>query len=136
MKNNQMNEGERETYTWLVNETKPALKRHRCKVVIASIVVFLAVLGVIVWYLIRPAVPISTSLSIGGQLYALWGALLLVLGAVSSPFTLGQMSMTRWDGNAKLFAELMKSRLSAIVGVYFIVGGFSIQASAMVVFGS
>ncbi|HEX73825.1 MAG TPA: hypothetical protein G4N93_01565 [Dehalococcoidia bacterium] len=46
------------------------------------------------------------------------------------------MSMTRLCGNPKLFAELMKSRLSAIVGVYFILGGFSIQAAVMLAFGS
>lgn len=66
----------------------------------------------------------------------MWGALLLALGAFSSPSTLGLMSMTRLDGNSKLFAELMKSRLSAIVGVYFIVSGLFIQGLAMVVFGS
>ena len=58
------------------------------------------------------------------------------MGAFSSPSTLGLMSMTRLDSNPKLFAELMKSRLSAIVGVYFIVGGFSIQAAVMLAFGS
>ena len=51
------------------------------------------------------------------------------------------MSMTRaedmaFDGNSKLFTELMKSRFSAIVGVCFVVGGFFIQALAMLVFGN
>ena len=136
MRVNQMSDSERETYTRFVKETKPALKRHQYKVVIASIVVFLVVLGVIVWYWVRPTVSISTSLSVGGQLYAFWGALLLVLGALSSPSTLGLMSMTRWDGNSKLFAELMKSRFTAIVGVYFIVIGFSIQAAVTLALGS
>ncbi len=66
----------------------------------------------------------------------MYGALLLALGAIAMPSTLGLMSMTRFDGNSKLFAELMKSRFSALVGVYFIVGGFSIQASTMLRFGS
>ena len=136
MKDNKMSDGERETYARFANETKLELKRHRSKVTIASTVVFLAVLGIIVWYWMRPTVTYSTSLSIGGQFYALYGALLLALGAVSSPSTLGLMSMTRWDGNSKLFAELMKSRLSAVVGIYFIVSGFFIQGLAMVVFGS
>ena len=136
MKGNQMSDSERETYTRFVNETKPALKRYQRGVIIISIVVFLVVLGVIIWYWIRPTITYSTSLSIGGQLYALWGALLLALGAISTPSTLGLISMTRWDGNAKLFAELMKSRFSAIVGVSFIVGGFSIQSLSTVVFGS
>ena len=134
IKGNQMSGGERETYTRFVNETKPELKRYQYKVIIASIVVFLVVLGIIIWYWNRPTVAYSTSLLIGGGLYALYGALLLVVGAVSSSTTLGLMSMTRWDGNPKLFAELMKSRFSAIVGVSFIVGGFSIQASVMLLF--
>ncbi len=137
MKDNQMSDGERETYARFANETKPELKRHRRKVIIRSVVAFLAVLGAIrIWYWITSTATFGTSLLIGGQLYALWGALLLALGALSSPPTLGLMSMTRWDGNSRLFAELMKARFSAIVGVYFIVGGFFIQASAMLVFGS
>ena len=136
MKYNQMSDEEREIYTTLLNKTKPKINRHRRKVIIASIVVSLVVLGTIIWYWNRPTVAYSTSLLIGGGLYALWGALLLARGAVSSPSTLGLMSMTRWDGNSKLFVELMKSRFSALVGVYFIVGGFSLQASAMLSFGS
>lgn len=135
MKASQMSDEERETYTWLVNKTKTELKRYRCKVIIVSIVVFLAVFGVIVWYWIRPTIAYSTSLSIGGLLYAWYGALLLALMAFSSPSTLGLMSMTRIDGNSKLFAELMKSRFSTIVGICFIVGGFSIQAAVMLAFG-
>ena len=93
-------------------------------------------LGIIRWYWNRPTVAYSTSLLIGGGLYALWGALLLAVGAVSSPSTLGLMSMTRIDGNSKLFMELMKSRFSAIVGVSFIVGGFSIQLFGTLLSGS
>ena len=137
MKGNQMSDGERETYTRFVRETKPALKRYQCKVIIGSTVVFLTVLGIIIiWYWVRPTVSISTSLLIGGGLYALYGALLLALGAVSTPSTLGLMSMTRFDGNSKLFAELMKSRLSARVGIYFVVLGFSLQVLTMLSFGS
>ena len=136
MKYNQMSDEEREVYTELLNTAKPDINRHRSEVIIASIVVSLVVLGVIIWYWIRPTVSISTSLLIGGQLYALWGALLLALGAFSSPSTFGLMSMTRVGGNPKLFAELMKSRFSAIVGVSFIVIGFSIQAAVTLAFGS
>ena len=136
MKSNQMSDSERETYTRFVKETKPVLKRYQCKVIIASIVVFLVVLGIIIWYCNMPTVAYSTSLLIGGGLYALWGALLLALGAFSSPTTLGLMSMARFNGNSKLFAELMKSRLSAIVGVSFIVGGFSIQSICMLLLGT
>ena len=93
-------------------------------------------LGVIIWYWIRPDATYSTALLIGGQLYALVGSLLLIIGALSSPSTLGLMCMTRAGGNSQLFAELMKSRFSAIVGVCFVVGGFSIQAAVTLVFGS
>ena len=136
MKDDQMSDEERKTYTTLLNKAKPEINRHRRKVIICSIIVFLVVLGIIIWYLNMPTVTYSTSLLIGGQLYALWGALLLVLGAVSGPPTLGLMSMTRVGGNSRLFAELMKSRFSARVGIYFIVGGFSIQALVMLVFRS
>jgi len=131
-----MSEGERETYDLLVNQTKPEINKHRRWVIIGSTVIFLLVLITIVRFWIIPTVTITTSLLIGGQLYALWGALLLVLGAVSSPPTLGLMSMTKYDGNSKLFAELMKSRFSAIVGISFIVGGFSIQAVALLAVAS
>ena len=136
MKDDQISDEERKIYIRLVHKTKPALKRHQYKVIIGSTVVFLTVLGIIIWYWNRPTVSYSTSLLIGGGLYALWGALLLALGAVSTPSTLGLMSMTRVGFNSKLFAELMKSRFSALVGIYFIVGGFSLQASAMLNFGS
>ena len=136
MKANQMSDSEREIYTRFVKETKPEIKRYKRKVIIGSTVVSLVVLGIIIWYWNRPTVAYSTSLLIGGGLYALWGALLLALGAFSSPSTLGLMSMTRWDGNSKLFMELMKSRFSAIVGVSFIVGGFSIQSICMLLLGT
>ena len=136
MKSNQMSDSERETYTRFINETKPEINRYQRKVIIASIVVSLAVLGAIIWYWITPTVTYSASLLIGGQLYAWYGALLLALRAFSSPSTLGLMSMARWDGNSKLFAELMKSRFTAIVGVYFIVIGFSIQAAVTLALGS
>lgn len=136
MKDSQMSEGERETYASLVNETKPVINKHRRKVVISSIVVFLVVLGVIIWYWRMPTVTHSTSLLIGGALYGLWGALLLALGAVSNPTTVGLMSMTRYDANHKLFAELMKSRLNARVGIMFLVGTFSIQAATTLTFGN
>jgi len=136
MKSNQMSDGEREIYITLLNIAKPDINRHRRKVIIGSIVVFLVVLGIIIWYWVRPTVSISTSLLIGGGLYALWGALLLALGAFSKPFTLGLMSMTRVGFNSKLFLELMKSRFTAIVGVCFIVIGFSIQAAVTLALGS
>ena len=135
MKYSQMSDEERKTYTMLLNIAKPEINRHRRKVIIGSIMVFLVVLFVMIWYWIGPTVTPSNSLIIGGQFYALWGALLLALGVVSSPLTLGLMSMTRVDFNSKLFAELMKSRFSAIVGVYFVVGGFLIQGLTMVVSG-
>ena len=134
MMGNQMSDSERETYTRFVNETKPEINRYQRKVIIGSVVIFLIVLGAIIWYWISPTVAYSTSLLIGGQLYALYGALLLAVGAFSSPSILALMSMTRWDGNSKLFAALMMSRFSARVGIYFIVGGFSIQASVTLVF--
>ncbi|MBA7658047.1 hypothetical protein ES703_65995 [subsurface metagenome] len=136
MKYNQMSDEERKAYTMLLNKAKPELKRHRCEVIIASTVVSLAVLGVIIWYWITPTIAVALAFRLGGQLYALWGALLLVLGAVSSPYTFGMMCMTFPDGNPKLFEELMKSQFSAIVGVCFIVGGFSIQSFGMLLFGS
>jgi len=136
MKSIQMNDEEKKIYAMLVERAKPELKRYRRKVIIGSVMMFLAVLGLIIWYWVTSTVANSTSLLIGGLLYAFWGALLLTLGAVSSPSTLGLMSMTRLDGNPKLFAELMKARFSAIVGVDFIVVGFSIQAVAMLAFGS
>ena len=136
VKASQMSDEEREIYTSLLNITKSEISRYRCKVVIGSIVVFGAVLGGILWNWISATVAHITGLLIGGQFFTLYGALLLALGAVLRPSTLGLMSMTICGGNPKLFAALMKSRLSAIVGVYFIVGGVLIQSLAMVVFGS
>ncbi len=60
-----MSDGERKTYAWLLNETKIELNRHRRKVIIASIVVSLVVLGIIIWYWNRPTVAYSMSLLIG-----------------------------------------------------------------------
>jgi len=131
MKSNQMSDGERATCTWLVNKTKPERKRHRCQVISASIVMFLVGLGAIIQCWISPTVSYSTSLLIGGLFYAWYGTLLLALGAISSPITLGLMSMTRYDGNSKLFTELMKSRFSAHIGIWFLVGAFAIQLLGM-----
>jgi hypothetical protein len=136
MKIDQMSAEERKTYNWLVNETKPELKRYRCMVICGSVVVFLVVLGVIIGYWIDHTVTYVNALLVGGQLYALYGALLLALRAFSSPSTLGLMTMTRYNGNPKLFVELMKARFSAVVGVYFVVGGFFIQAAVRLVFGN
>ena len=93
-------------------------------------------LGIIAWYWISPTAAHSTSVLIGGQLYMLYGALLLAGGAFSSPSVLGLMSMTRCDGNSKLFAELMKSRFAATVGIYFVVIGFSIQTTVTLMIGN
>jgi hypothetical protein len=131
MKIDQMSAGERKTYDWLVNKAKPELKRYKYTVSILSGVVFLVILGVARQYWIMPTVAYSTSVSIGGLLCSLYGALLLAVGALSSLPTLGLMSMTRFNGNPKLFAELAKARFSALVGVCFIVGGFFVQALVM-----
>ena len=136
MKANQMSDGERKTYTWLVNETKPELRKYQCEVISASIVIFLVGLGAIIWCWISPTVSYSTSLLIGGLFYAWYGTLLLALGAISSPITLGRMSMTRWDGNPKLFEELMRSRFSAHIGIWFLVGAFAIQLLGVGLLGS
>ena len=134
MKNDQMSEEVRKIYDGLLNKTRPEINRYQRKVVTGSIVVFLVVLGAVIWYWISPTVAYSTSLLIGGQLYALYGALLLAVGALSSPSTLGLMCITFPGGNSKLFAALMRSRFTARVGVYFIVGGFSIQAAVTLLF--
>ena len=102
MKANQISDEEREIYTTLLNIAKPDINRHRRKVIIRSIVAFLVVVFIIIWYWVRPAVSISTSLLIGGGSYALYGVLLLARGAVSSPSTLGLMSMTRVGFNSNL----------------------------------
>ena len=88
MRVNQMSDEEREIYTTLLNIAKPDINRHRRKVIIGSIVVFVAVLGVVILYWVRPTVAYSTSLLIGGGLYALWGALLLAKGAFQVPLHL------------------------------------------------
>jgi hypothetical protein len=131
-----MNDQESKTYAWLLNETKPELGRHRRRVVIGSILASLAILCFIKCYWLTPTLTDSTRLVIGGQFYALFGALLLAIGAISRPSTLGLMSMTRLNGNPKLFAELMKSRFSARVGIGFVVGGFLMQGLVMIISGS
>lgn len=136
MKNSEMSETERENCAQLIAETKPATKRHRHRLTIASIVAFLAVLGLTIWYWIRPDITCSTSLSPTGHLYGLYGALLLVVGAVSKPSTIALMSMTRYGHNSKLFTELMNSRLNARVGVMFVVVAFSIHAATILTFGN
>ena len=59
MKANQMSDEERKTYTMLLNKAKPEINRHRRKVVIISIVIFLLVLGVIICYWITYSVIIT-----------------------------------------------------------------------------
>jgi len=136
MKDSQMSDEEKEVYARLINETSPTIRKHQRRVVCGSIVVSLVILGLTIWYWLRPTVAYSASFLIGGSLYALWGALLLALGAVSNPTTIGLMSMTCFDGNPKLFAELMKSRSNARVGIGFIMAGFSIQAATLLTFAS
>jgi vacuolar-type H+-ATPase subunit I/STV1 len=136
MKVAQMDDEIRKIYADLVDKTKPELKRYKCTVSILSGVVFLVILGVIIQYWMTPNVAHSTSISIGGLLCSLYGALLLAIGALSSSPTLGLMCITFAGGNPKLFVGLMKSRFSALVGVYFIVGGFAIQAAVMLAFRS
>ncbi len=136
MKIDQRDDEIRKIYADLVDKTKPQLRRYKCVVSILSGVVFLIILGVTIQYWIMPTVAYSTSILIGGLLCSLYGALLLALRAFSSPSTLGLMCVTFPGGNPRLFVELMKARFSAIVGVYFVVAGFSLQAAAMLAFGS
>ena len=135
MSTNQRENQERETYARFVDETRPALKKYRSLVIVISVIISLLVIGLMAWYWSRLAIAHSTTILIGGQLYAFYGALLLALRAFSNPATLAKMSTTMWDGNPKLFLELMKSRFSAIVGIYFVVGGFAIQAATKFAFG-
>ena len=131
MKDSQMNKTEGETYVQLMDKTKLARRKHQHRLVIASIVVSLAVLRVTIWYWTKPNVAYSTSLSLAGHLCGLYGALLLAVGAVSKPSTIGLMSMTRYCYNSKLFTELMNSRLNARIGVIFIVIAFSIHSATI-----
>lgn len=134
MKQDLLTDTEKETYARFVNESKRELKRFRVVVSILSSLVFITIsYGIIQWWMSQN-VAVDTSLVIGGALFSLYGALLLSLGAVSKPETVALMSMTRYDGNPKLFAQLMKARLSAQVGVYYIVGGVFIQSTTILVF--
>jgi len=130
----QLSQNERDTYERLLKETEGEVRRYRRRVIGMSIVVALVIFALIRWYWIGPSIDHKTSLLIGGLFYAFYGGLLLALQAFSSPSTLALMSMSRFNGNSRLFAQLMKSGFSAKVGVCFIVAGFCIQGTTMVVF--
>jgi hypothetical protein len=138
MKIDQIDNEERKIYTLFEDKTKPELKRYRCRLIIASVVVSLAGLGGMIWFCIMPTITCCDVLLIGGLFYSLCGAVILAVAAVSSKATIRLMCMTFTYGNIKLFAGFMKARFSAIVGICFLVGGFFIQASAMamLMFGS
>lgn len=132
MKIDQMSGRERKFYTPFEDETKPELKRYRYKLIIASVVVCLAGLGGMIGFCMMPTITCCDVLLIGGLFYSLCGAVILAVAAVSSKATIGLMCITFTGGNAELFVGFMKARFSAIVGVCFLVGGFLIHASAMV----
>jgi hypothetical protein len=136
MKPEQMSDQEKKTYKWLVNEAQPSISKYQRKIAIISVVMFLIIVAAIWSWWVSPTVTISESLLLGGQLYSLYGGLLLAVGAFSSPSTLALLSMTRWNGNSSLFASLMNTRVAARVGVCFVVGGFAVQGATMLVFGN
>lgn len=137
MESNQISNDEVKIYTWMVNETSSELKKHKNKVVLISIGISIVIFSLIMSYWTKSTtVTHTTSLLIGAQLYSFYGALLLAIGAISSPPTLGLMSMTRLNGNPKLFSALMKSRFSARVGIGFVIAGFLMHGIVMITYGS
>ena len=135
MNKNLMTEDEKKTYTKFVDESKQSINRYRWLVSIMSTVVFVAISSGIIELWMSPTVEHHTSLLIGGGLFSLYGALLLAVGVISKPEILALISMTYTGGNIRLFRQLMKVRLTAQVGIYFIVGGFLMQAVVMLVLG-
>lgn len=136
MEHTQMTDEEKTTYDRWVSETKPEIDRYRRRLVIMSVVISIGLGGLIMSYWLGRGVTYTTSVTIGGYFYALYGALLLALQAFSRPHTLALMSMTRVNGNPRLFAQLMKSRLSAQVGICFIAAGFCFQGVATLLSGT
>lgn len=134
MAEDQLSDEEKKIYKMLVNKTQPELSKYQWMVVIISALIFILIVTAIRSWWVSPTVTPSTSLLLGGQLYALYGGLLLAVGAFSSPSTLALLSMTYTSGNPRLFASLMKARFAARVGVWFVVGGFLIQGATMLVF--
>ena len=55
------------------------------------------------------------------------GTAVIVLGGLPSPRTAAMMSVTRYNGNPSLLAELLKNRMAARSGLRLVVFGFLCQ---------
>lgn len=73
----------------------------------------------------------SGGLLLGGLGFSTFGALIVVIGAVPKKSTAIEMSKTKWDGNPHLLGELLKNRLAAQFGIYFILLGFLLRATEL-----
>jgi hypothetical protein len=131
MTNSGLNENEKEILEWFIKETGISLRRFRIKIRGFAVVLFV-IIASMTFYLwtIDNATHIS-SILIGGLFYAVFGAVLTVVGSLSKPSTLAQMSMTKIGGNPNLFYELMKSREKTFIGLSLIGLGFLMQALGM-----
>lgn len=133
MTEDKLNKSEKETMDRLIAETRDKLNKYRVMLAVMSFGLFVIVAYMTYTYWINPNISHLTSMVIGGQFYTVIGAVFTIFGALSKTSTIALMSMTRWDSNNRLFYELMKSRMSAIIGISFVGGGFLIQAIAILI---
>ncbi len=134
MTNNQerpIREGSEE---WQLKETAPVRRRFRIILISGSSFIIFVLLAFMAWFWVNPNMGPKISLSVGSQLFLLYGALVIAIGAFQKVSKIALMSTTFWGVNRNLFAELMKSKDAAIVGIYFIMAGFFIQAVVTLLF--
>ena len=131
MVNDELSKTEKETMERFINETKAKLRKHKVGLIIKASIFFIPIACMTYTHWMNPDITRLTSILIGGQFYAIMGAIFTILGALSKTSTITLMSTTRWNGNPTLFYELMKSRETTIMGLSFIGLGFLMQALGM-----
>lgn len=129
-----LNKKENEIMNDLVILAKPRLRRVKNYFIFSLILIFVIISWVTYQYWVGNYGNIShvTTLIIAGQLFTLYGAAITAAGVTYKTERAALMSITRRNANPVLFYELMRTKFLTTWGFRFLIFGFLIQASSMI----
>ncbi len=130
----ELNEKEKNLMDHLVTITKPKIHLINTTLIACTILLFGFISWLVYQYWTGKYGQIShvTSLILGGQLVALYGASVTAVGASYKTKRAALMSITKRDSNPVLFYELIKTKIFTQWGFYILGIGFLIQAISMI----
>lgn len=112
---------------WLLEEARPSVEKFRRRLTLVAWGAFV-IIGIVIGWEFGLG-EWSRGLLLGGLVLNAFGAFIIAIGALPKEGTAIEMSMTKWNGNPQLLAELLKNRLAVWFGIRFILLGFLLQVS-------